>query len=607
MEDETEEGSLVPRYFDGWFRQLGMMALTGNYAAPSQMNAASNVRIYRAEKDSISACRVGDTLTYQLSYRNYGSKDAEDVVIVEQVPAGFKAISISDKGVYDAAANIITWKIGKVAGFKSDDVIGASIDPKAPNFSKTIGEVSYTCVAKGTASGKYTPFATIEAKGCEPRKSDLYSNAVTATLSRNSVEIIPNSLNIEKNSDAEDVAKGDTVNFTIAYSNSDSLPVLTGGHPNVSFVTAKMDQSYGMRVELSAYVDTDEPFVNLGNYRITYFLKAVTSEPKFVITEENPFGSMVNVRKPADLESSLLSASGIGSEGVNVSVIEGVDSTQMVQVTFSNVTMSNSIYLDQNGGSESHTQGLNLPLRVEFELRTRQFSDIDFSGTWSQLPNPESLNLEDLFFPITPSYAFDVVEDVDKVLKSACETQDVVVETVLVEEFDGHNWRKVLGESPNNGVIVKNVKVTDSIPAGLEFIGFSGNVSDATFTPLPAETGFSGVASYTLDSMAVGECGSLNYKCRVVGKAATISLGSAKITANVDGSSVDNATSNELSLTIKEPTDVKNTTVVKISSNVDVYNVQGQKLKSNVNESEATNGLSNGVYLVGDKKVVVNK
>ena len=40
---------------------------------------------------------------------------------------------------------------------------------------------------------------------------------------------------------------------------------------------------------------------------------------------------------------------------------------------------------------------------------------------------------------------------------------------------------------------------------------------------------------------------------------------------------------------------------------VDVYNVNGQLLKRQVSPDNALEGLSKGVYMVGDKKAVVTK
>ena len=51
-----------------------------------------------------------------------------------------------------------------------------------------------------------------------------------------------------------------------------------------------------------------------------------------------------------------------------------------------------------------------------------------------------------------------------------------------------------------------------------------------------------------------------------------------------------------------------NTTVVQPNRNkVDVYSVYGVLIRSQVNESTALDGLADGVYIVGDKKVIVGK
>ena len=81
------------------------------------------MKIYRAIKDSVTFAYTNDEITYLLDYRNYGSIDAEDVVIVENVPKDFIVID-NGGGVYDASTHTITWKIGKVSGYHSDGTIG---------------------------------------------------------------------------------------------------------------------------------------------------------------------------------------------------------------------------------------------------------------------------------------------------------------------------------------------------------------------------------------------------------------------------------------------------------------------------------------------------
>jgi uncharacterized repeat protein (TIGR01451 family) len=150
-----------PVYMHGWARQMGMMVLSGNYPAPSQMLPKANMKIYRAIKDSITYCYTGDTLTYILDYRNYGSVDASGVKIVENVPADFIVKKVYGGGIYNASAGTITWNIGTVAGYKSDNTEGPALDFTKGNLAKTIGQVRYTVQAGPNASGRYCTTADI--------------------------------------------------------------------------------------------------------------------------------------------------------------------------------------------------------------------------------------------------------------------------------------------------------------------------------------------------------------------------------------------------------------------------------------------------------------
>ena len=55
------------------------------------------------------------------------------------------------------------------------------------------------------------------------------------------------------------------------------------------------------------------------------------------------------------------------------------------------------------------------------------------------------------------------------------------------------------------------------------------------------------------------------------------------------------------------PTGIKTTVVQPNRNKVDVYSVYGVLIRSQVNESTALDGLADGVYIVGDKKVIVGK
>ena len=584
----TDDGERVPVYMHGWFRQLGMMALTGNYAAPSQMEASSNMKIYRSVKDSVSSCRVGDTITYMLSYRNYGSKDAENVVITENLPKDFQFVEASDGGEYNSATNTITWTLDNVSGFRSDNIVGAALDLTAPNLSKTIGMVSYKCVVGSKASGKYSPVATIKSKEGKESQTDNYPNYITATMQRNSIDIIPNTLSVSKIADKDMLIKNDTIQFTVSYSNTDSLPFLTGGRPDVNFTVAgKAEESNTYELMLRVNNDAIEPFINTGNYRITCFFGAETTDIQCYTSINEGFTNKLG---------EYLSDECFSTEKLSDDVVA-------FRTHFPDNLASNSIF---NSWFMSGVQGNELkgisPMRLILSIYDPYYKRLDFDKMWSKL---ESTEEKALFYPVTPSYQIpDSIVDVDKVIKSACDISEKVTETVLVEEYDGHTWRKILGDAPYNGIVAENVVVTDLVPRGFEFLGFTGDTAGVKFVPTPEDEFLSGVITYNADKLGVGEKGNFSYKCRYVG----VSGDEGKVyLMPVYIESKDEKAESGLGIKVEPLTSVKQIVEEDADAPVDVYNVNGQLLKRQVSPDKALEGLSKGVYMVGNKKAVVTK
>lgn len=581
----TDDGERIPVYMHGWFRQLGLMALTGNYAAPSQMEASSNLKIYRSIKDSVSSCRVGDTITYILSYRNYGSKDATDVVIVDTLPNDFQLVSVSDGGVYSPVTNEIWWSLGDVPGFKSDSTEGAALDFSAPNLSKTMGQVYYKCVVKPGASGRYSLNATIYSKGGKESKTNEYPNYVTATMQRNTIDIIPNTLSVTKSADRDTVKKDDVVEFTIAYSNTDSLPFLTGGRSRVNFTVAGNYESNQIHLNLRLNNDAIEPFINAGNYRVTQYIKSKKEDDDELLFENEIAEGLSN---------------SIGKADIGFSTVDLSDSIVGCRIQLSDYLTSNTIFLSWFPVSTIRDLKGGLPIRLLGSIHTSRFTDFYDSDWWSKL---ETAEIEDLYYPVSPSYQIpDSIVDVDKVIYSACDNSDVVTETVLVEEFDGHTWRKILGDAPYNGIEAEDVLITDSIPLGFEFVSFVGDSTGATYEAISDADFASGVVRYRADKLKIGEKGSFGYKCRYTGP---VSGGSYVTSAIME--SKNEKVKSTMHLIVDNLTSSKQIVNEDGDAPVDVYNAQGQLLKRQVSPDQALEGLSKGVYMVGNKKKVVTK
>lgn len=590
IRSKKDDGTVVPNYMSGWFRQLGLMALTGNFLAPSEMNAQPNMKIYRALKDSMSFCHVGDTVTYLLSYRNFGSVDAEDVTIVEKVPVGFAFISADNGGVYNAANHTVTWNIGTVAGLKSDASLeGAELDFTAPNLSKTIGKVSYQCRPKAGASGKYKTTAKISCKGCKAVETNEFPNYETATMQRNSIDVTPTAISVTKSANVEKLVTNDTVKFNVAYAN-DTIPWLTGGRTRVNMAVAAEDKGNQYNIMTKLYNDADEPYIDNGNYRITFF-----KDMKGATGLQCSFDLLEGTQNGATMASN---ASEFKFNDYKLS-----DGTHKFTVQFPHALSTSTLYLNEMAGASGFTcKGVKYPLRVVMRFYDSSWGSVDFASGWSKIDKDSDTGF---YYPITPSYQDQTqIKSIDKLLESACDIVDKVNETVLVEEFDGYTWRKVLGNSPEqNGHVAKNVVVTDTIPLGFEFIGFTDASTKATYKAASASDNYAGLITYPLGTVNIGDKGEFGYTCRFTGSTEANIITSSAIKDDIEQSS-----SAELVL----PVDGNNSAVKTLSADnenslVDVYTPSGIVLKRQVKAINALDGLAPGIYIVGDKKEIVFK
>lgn len=470
-----------PVYFHGWFRQLGMMVLTGNYPAPSQMNPGANMKIYRSLKDSMTVAYVGDKVTYYLDYRNYGSIDAEGVKIVEHVPADFVFVSASDGGVYNSADHTITWEIGTVPGFKSDDVTGPALKLTSGNLAKTVGQVSYVAKVTDKASGRYCTTATISCTNGSGWTSNEYPNHITATMQRNCVDVINRSLKMEKKANLEMVNPGNLVQYTIDFENSSKEGWLDGGRPrvNVAFSHNGMKPQEG-RFCFRLYNDAFEPYINYGNYRISYYLYDPSMTQLKTANEGVGWDYKTQI-------CEFLSNGGVDGE-VDVflqKIVNGLKDgkkyNQRLVVRFPEalVTTTGHLY-NMNGLKHRVHKGVTVPLRLVSSLAPIPQSDVDFTDDWSYDENAKDAE-GGSYYPVTPSWqridpetGKSIEVAVNEYIPCIVDKPSHTISNMLVEEYDGYVWRRILGTGPTAGREYENVIILDTLPKGMEFVGFEG-------------------------------------------------------------------------------------------------------------------------------------
>ena len=477
--------SSVPVYFHGWFRLLGMLVATGNHIAPSQMaEPKPNVKVYRSLKDSMTLAYVGDNVQYIFDYRNYGSVDAEGVKIVENVPKDFVFVSASNGGVYDAASHTVTWNLGVLPGFKSDDVVGPALKPNSGNLAKTMGQVSYVAKVSSNANGRYCTTAEISCTNGTGWVSNEYPNHATATMQRNCVDVINRSLRMEKTANLEMVNPGNLVKYTINFENSSKEGWLDGGRPRVNVAFSHnglqaQQEEFGVRL----YSDAIEPYINYGNYRISYYM--YDPSMRCLVGDDGCSIGWQYMTQVCEFTKN-----GDANAGVEASlqkIVNGIDENtgkkwnQRIIVKFPDALVTTTAHLlNQNNQAGRVHKGVLVPFRMIYSVAPSPRTNVDFSDDWSWDPKAEDSS-DGSFYPITPSWqridpetGKSIEVPVNEYLPNVCQVPKHTIDNVLVEEYDGYVWRRVLGTGPVAGREYEDVVIMDTLPKGMEFVGFEG-------------------------------------------------------------------------------------------------------------------------------------
>lgn len=563
----------TPNYFHGWFRTLGMLVASGNMMAPSEMLGNANVKVYMSVDKTFA--KKGDVVTYGVQCRNYGSKAAENLVVTTQLDSAYTFVEASKNGTYDASTHSVVWKIASLPGFVSDAL------------NATIDSLSLKVRVAESASGRVALSSSVSGSNFEPWVSNEFPNNATYTMERNIVDIVSSPINIGKFG-LEKAVEGDTVLISLVISN-DTVPSLTGGRDNVNISYAPMAMDGNRYVFLRFWNDAYEAYVNMGNYRFSYFL--YDSVPV----------SECRLDNVQDLEK-------IGCDPTLIAEFQNLPSgetedgkwNQRVMLRLNDNLMAPSSYLEQfdlhpgniHKGIYSH-----LPIRIAFQAEPMIWPLPDVED-WSLDSLPFSVNYEDSNWKmVSPGWAKydDQNYPIEKLARNICaDKEEDVTSRILVEEWDGYTWRKILGSSPVEGRPFESVKVYDSIPGYLEFV----DVVDSANCDINLA---GGLLSASMPILNVGVKDTIRYRC-IVKKGAPdlITLPSAVCVAEGDSCSSDG-----LQLEISKLTRIEElTNLFDENERVDVYNALGALLRKHVLWKNALNGLPTGVYMVNNKKVV---
>jgi len=103
-------------------------------ATASKVVTIKNSPLLSISKAGPATGSPGALLTYTGTLTNYGNVTAENVTLVDHLPAGLTYVSSSHGAIYDAGANTVTWYLGSVnAGVSITGWITARVDAGIPN------------------------------------------------------------------------------------------------------------------------------------------------------------------------------------------------------------------------------------------------------------------------------------------------------------------------------------------------------------------------------------------------------------------------------------------------------------------------------------------
>lgn len=530
----------TPEYFHGFFRCWGLLAHSGNLHAPQDMKREANVKVYMSVDKTYAY--VGDQIEYTVQFRNYGSADAKDVKIETELDPNYEVVAIT-RGKAGISGGKITWNVGEIPGFKTG------------GLDATMDSVSFIVVVKDTLNPRICLTSTISGSNFEDWTSNEYPNHATYTMERNCVDIVPDrTLQLKKKASRKVLNPNDAVTFTLEFENKSlgEASWLNGGRNHVRLSYANYVSGTEMFQGYRFWHDAYEAYINPGNYRVSYFMYDAAAMGLY--SAKNPTGWDFTLNNANDCYKYLLNHTPDTISFHYQRVPSGSDTldgrkwNQRLMVQFADFTMAPSSYtfnkIAERPESPTATPGANNfyslhkgvggPTFIRTQLRSNPHLAMDgkVKDDWSYKKletkdRPMDMQTSALYL-LTPCYA-DVNNlgyDVDIHARNVCYTGNIDMTTydrMLVEEFDGYTWRRILGRAPLPGRECMNVQVVDTIPYELVFHHWvdstalkndKGEKIQATYIPAPAGTkSYSGIIKWSVPSMLVGEKDKLVYVC----------------------------------------------------------------------------------------------
>ncbi len=517
----------MPIYFHGWFRCLGLLINSGNWHAPSNMDPAANVKVYMSVNKTYAY--VDDKVTYTVQYRNYGSKDASGVKIETVIDPNYEVVNISNGGKFSGGK--IVWDINSIPGFKSG------------KLEETIDSVQFTVIVKDTLNPRICLTSKISGANFPSWVSNEYPNHATYTMERNCVDILASrTLQLDKKASRTKMNPGDLVNFTVSFENKSlgESAYLNGGRDNVRLSYGNYIPPFGAWKFYQYYRfwnDADEAYINLENYRVSYYMNDAAAIGLHD-ANDNPTGWTFRLDNGGDMKNYGWMPEGKETKFTHQKIPNNSDSfgswNQRLMIQFPGALMGSStwVYEKLNHFDMLHKGGFGpCYFRTTLNANPEVLLDNRVLDDWSYSPDLQINDLDgqkEIYTLISPCWANlnDPGYEVTTHARSVCSPVDQPnYSRVLVEEYDGYTWRRILGKGPLPGREASNVVVVDTIPYELEWVCWidstalkneAGEKVKATYTPAanPKTDGYTGIVRWTIPAMFVGEKDKLVYTCK---------------------------------------------------------------------------------------------
>ncbi|MBR4839978.1 MAG: hypothetical protein IK005_05815, partial [Paludibacteraceae bacterium] len=526
LSDDERYIESMPKYFHGWFRCLPLLTYTGNWHAPSDMKSAANMKVYMSVDKTYAY--VDDPIDYTVQYRNYGSAEATGVKIETEIDPNYEVVSISNGGQF--VGGKIVWNIGNVPGFKTG------------HLAETIDSVSFRVIARDTLNPRICLTSTISGSNFDTWVSNEYPNHATYTMERNCVDILANrTLMIKKTANRTKLNPKDAVVFTVEFSNSSEggeASWMNGGrdHVNLSYGNTIME-SYGFRQFYRFWNDAHEAYIDLGNYRMSYFMNDGAAIGLYDEVD-NPTGWTFQLDNGNDMTKYGWMPNGATTKFTYQKLPNGSDEhgkwNQRIMIQFPKTLMATTTHVYDKLDSKYllHKGGWG-PCFFRTVLKTNPAQEVPnrVADDWSYDSKLDIKNLDgqaQIYTLVSPNYADynNLGYEVKTHSRYACDPlNNDNFDRVLVEEFDGYTWRRIIGRGPLPGREAYDVTVVDTIPYELEWVGWKDSLAlkddkgekiKATYTPAanPKSDGYTGIVKWTIPTMLVGEEDKLVYMCK---------------------------------------------------------------------------------------------